>query len=276
MSTARIYSPSGRPLGPAPVRRSATLASVVAFVAFCCVRLSALAGQQGTGVLSGTVRSPDGALLAGAEIVVAGAPGVLSAADGHYVLSGVRLGEHAVEARLIGYHTAATTLNFQTGVTLQWNVTLEVNPVPVDPVDVSANRALTPALAAFYSRRDRGTGTYFTRREIEAMNARDLTDVLRRVPGARVVPIPGPFGTTNTLQLSRSQDTGMGRACPILYYVNGIPFPVRADIGIDAYVRAQDVEAVEVYSGSSRIPAEFTSSGQTSRCGVVALWTRAG
>jgi hypothetical protein len=154
-------------------------------------------------------------------------------------------------------------------------VTLELDPVPVDAIEATGARARTPALEGFYARRDRGAGTYFTRREIEAMNAREVTDILRRVPGARVVMIQGPFGATNVLQLVRSQGTSV-RPCPISYYVNGVPFPVRYEIGIDAYVRAQDLEAMEVYSGTSRIPSEFTSAGQTSRCGVVAVWTRVG
>ena len=233
--------------------------------------------RQTTGALSGTVTSAEGAALEGAMILLPGGRlSVISAADGRYLLSGVQPGARLVEVRHIGYRTAAVTLSFEAGVSTQWNVTLEVDPIPIAPVEVTGARAATPQLVGFLERRDRGLGHFFTRADIESMNARDLTDILRRVPGARVVPVAGPFGTTNVLQLSRSQSAPNGRTCPILYYVNGVPFPVRTDIGIDAYLRAQDVEAVEVYSGSSRIPPEFTSTGQTSRCGVVGLWTRIG
>lgn len=35
-----------------------------------------------------------------------------------------------------------------------------------------------------------------------------------------------------------------------------------------------DVEAIEVFAGSSQIPAEF--GGSTAGCGVIALWTKRG
>jgi hypothetical protein len=247
-----------------------------AIIASALARAPLLA-RQTTGAVGGTVTNAEGAALSGAMVVLPGGTlSVLSTADGHYLLSGVQPGPRLVEVRHIGYRTAAATLSFEAGVSTQWNVTLEVDPVELPPVEVTGLRAPTPQLAAFLERRDRGLGHFFTRSDIEDMNARDVTDILRRVPGARVVPIPGPFGTTNALQLNRSGGASNGRPCPILYYVNGVPFPIRADIGIDAYMRAQDVEAVEVYSGTSRTPPEFTSSGQLSRCGVVGLWTRIG
>jgi hypothetical protein len=251
-------------------------AALLALLAALPLHHASLFAQQSAGALSGIVRATDGTALAGAQIVVPGVrDGVLSAADGRYQVSGVRPGDLVVEVRLLGYHTASRTLTFAADQPTEWDVTLDLEPIAVDPVEATGARARTPQLEGFYARRDRGTGTYFTRGEIEKMNVREMTDILRRVPGARVVAIQGPFGATNVLQLVRSQETSI-RPCPISYYINGVPFPVRYEIGIDAYVRAQDVEAVEVYTGTSRVPPEFTSAGQTSRCGVVAVWTRVG
>jgi len=58
------------------------------------------------------------------------------------------------------------------------------------------------------------------------------------------------------------------------YYLNGSPLPITGDMSINHFVAADDIAAMEVYTGSSQIPPEFNSSLYGSRCGVVAIWTR--
>jgi hypothetical protein len=66
------------------------------------------------------------------------------------------------------------------------------------------------------------------------------------------------------------------RPCPVLFYVNGTAFPVTRDLAINQFVAPSDIEAVEVYTGTSRIPPEFSSNMHSSRCGVIAIWTKIG
>ena len=58
------------------------------------------------------------------------------------------------------------------------------------------------------------------------------------------------------------------------FYVNGAPFPLTHDVAINNYVSPDEVAAVEVYTGTSQIPAQFSSSQYNARCGVVVIWTR--
>ncbi len=62
----------------------------------------------------------------------------------------------------------------------------------------------------------------------------------------------------------------------MLFYVNGTPFPVTGDMSINQYVVPEDILAVEVYSGTSQIPAQFQSNLLNARCGVIVIWTRMG
>lgn len=234
---------------------------------------------QHTGVVvSGIVEDEQGHPV-GDVVVVAPASGQLTLSDraGRFRLSGVRPGTVRLEARRIGYQKAFTTLLLESGIDASWNVRLERAPIELPPLTVSIARAATPQIAGFYQRRERRSGTFFTRADIERMQPRQLTDVLRRVPGARLLPITGPFGTTYVLQLGRALGhPAAQQPCPILYYVNGVPFRVQLDIGIDAHLRPDDIEAIEVYSGTARVPAQFHSIANQTRCGVVAIWTRAG
>jgi hypothetical protein len=85
------------------------------------------------------------------------------------------------------------------------------------------------------------------------------------------LPLPreGPFGPSYAVQSTRADGVDGGRGCQVLFYVNGIPFPVTSDLEINHYVAPDEVAAVEIYTGASQIPPQFNSSTLNARCGVV-------
>jgi hypothetical protein len=243
------------------------------------VALSAPAAAQqraAPGVVAGTVRGA-GVALGDAHVTVAGSQlGSVSGPNGQFLISGVPAGQSVLEVRLIGYRPISRPIIVVPGDSLVLTLELEVDPVRLDALEGRALAGLSAEMRGFYERRERGTGHYFTRDDITRMHARLVTDVVRRVPGVRVEPLAGPMGTSYVIRMQRATGMSGARPCPVVYFVNGVPFSIAAEIGINSYFRADEIAAMEVYSGASQLPPQFSLSSRNTRCGVIALWTYAG
>ena len=109
---------------------------------------------------------------------------------------------------------------------------------------------------------------FFTRDEITRLQPRQLTDVLRRVPGVQVRSVNGTYGDNQSV-------TMRGSRCQMMFYVNGSPLPISADVPINHFVAIEEVVAIEVYA-PSEMPPQFNSTSYNARCGLVSVWTRSG
>ena len=232
---------------------------------------------QALGTLKGTVLSERAMPLADARIrIVNTDPVVLSGEDGTFQLAGVSPGHQLLEVRLLGYLAAFRPIEVGAGETLYVQVVLALAPVPLSPVEVEAELARLPAMRGFEERRAQGYGHFFNRQEIARMQPRVFTDVLRRVPGVLFQATPGAFGPNETVRMDRTIGIAGARGCPVLFYVNGTPFPATRDVSINEYVVPEDIIAIEVYNGSSQVPPQFQSNLLNARCGVIVIWTRVG
>jgi len=234
--------------------------------------------SQESGTVTGTVVGIDSTVLVQAQVRISGSDRVvLSDGDGRFRIARVTAGEHVLEVHRLGYRAVLQPVTVGAGQTVQMSVVLTPVPVPLKEVEVEAELALLPAMKGFEQRRAQGYGHFFNRREIAQMQPRVFTDVLRRVPGVVIQSTPGPFGPTEQIRMGRTTGIGGGgRACPVLFYLNGTPFPVTGDVSIDQYIAPEDVIAVEVYNGASQIPSQFQANLLNARCGVIAIWTRVG
>lgn len=245
------------------------------FIALC---VPAHLTAQAAGTVRGTVTVPDGSPLALARVSIAGTKLVtLTSLDGTFQIAGVPTGFQAIHVGMVGYGAVLFPVEVQEADTVQVRVTLVVAAVTLAAVEVEGERTpFVVAMRGFEERRARGNGHYFNRMEIARMQAGSFTDVLRRVPGVQVQPVPGPFETGEAVRMSRTIGVMGARACPVLYFVNGSPFPVTGDIQINHFIAPEDVAAVEVYSGMSQIPPQFNSTQHNARCGVIVIWTLSG
>ena len=123
-------------------------------------------------------------------------------------------------------------------------------------VDTAADATIK--LRGFYERRAGNRGRYFLSADIDASTGKRLSEVIRDVPGVRL--LPAPSGTATAVRF---------RGCQPLVWVDAL-----RNVGeeLDAVVAIGDVAAMEVYVSPATVPAQFRDMRQP--CGAVLVWTR--
>ena len=216
-----------------------------------------------TGILAGVVEDSLGSPVAGARASLLGLSGYgTSEADGTFRLAGIQPGGHTLLIRRIGFRPESLVVEVSAGVVEDVRVRLRQNAQWVAPVLIEARTAkYTGALRAFYERRQRGMGIYFTAENIEERNPRVVTDLLRTIPGTRVVP-------RGSQQVVTFRDT----RCLPLIWIDG----TAASAGYldpDMFDPAT-LAGIEVYKGVSSVPGALMGTNGKGSCGVIAIWTK--
>ena len=157
------------------------------------------------------------------------------------------------------------SLNLIEGDTVEVDFFLVPSPLLLDPLVVEAEtQPRRLRMLGFFERKRAGLGGFIEREEIEKRDPRFLSDLFRMRPGFRVV-----YGAGGAVLVSRRTSTFSNANCRPLIYLDGLPM-VRG--AIDDLIHPSLVEAIEIYSGISQLPAQY--SGAESGCGVVLVWTR--
>jgi hypothetical protein len=271
----------------------ATPATVLLLAAALLVPASAAAQRDATLVLRilahGTAEP-----IAGAQVRVgARGPGALSDAAGYARVSGIPPGSHVVEVLHVGYRTERMVVDFEARAIVDGEVELEVEAVPLSPVEVTADRQkhwLTTS--GFYERQKFFPGAFLEREEIEelAKNSMETSQLLRRRLAGMNLQYIGP-GRGYAIRSIRG-------GCFVQVLIDGVKVPgeqvlasrrAQGQTGIavstvgpaiDVLVPIHMIEAVEWYLGPVGVPPQFNFTGSrdggAATCGTLVIWTRRG
>jgi hypothetical protein len=211
--------------------------------------------------ISGTVVDSLGRGVAGASVLLRpDGISVRTDASGFFSLR-IAAGPSTLAVRSIGYAPLTAELDLVGGRDRRFRVELSQLPQMLDAVVTDARKPYMPpgapaSLDDFYRRRAERRGASFTRDEIVSVGG--SRQALGTVPGVRT-----EGSGTQGLSVVR-----MSRCPParIAWFLDGLRvsgMPELAD---------EDIEAIEVYTGPSRLPPEAVGDA----CGAVYVWTRRG
>ncbi|HEX4683782.1 MAG TPA: TonB-dependent receptor [Gemmatimonadaceae bacterium] len=216
-----------------------------------------------SGVVSGTVHDSLGNILANVEVTATKvARSVRTDTAGRFVLGGLPGGAQDLSVRRLAYSPAVVSVEVSVGDTTEVEIELGVVAQQLTAVVVQDDADRMRTMAAFESRRKLGIGHFITRSQIESRHPMLLSDMVRMVPGAMLMPTDNG---RSVLRFSRS-----ARNCPPQFYVDGMEV---YGFSIDD-MPPGDVEGVELYGGPAGLPPEFNRMHSNSICGVVVIWTR--
>lgn len=177
---------------------------------------------------------------------------------GRFQAGTIILGAYRIEVEVLPFsHLSHLLVLSEAGV-----VDIRVEMVIVDyelaPIVTTARRQTKLEREGFYERRAVGLGHFVTWEDIAGPGPLRTSDVVRGIPGVRIIPGGG-------IEQSSIRLRG---GCAPRFVIDGIL--LSNPVAIDDLLSTIDVEALEIYHHGS-LPMRF--SGITT-CGVVMFWTR--
>lgn len=219
-----------------------------------------------TSVVLGRVTDrSNGDAVADASIALEGVDEVrISDANGRFEFPAVPPGDYVLTVISIGYEPMADTLRVPATSQVDMEVELVPTAVELDPLLVVASYSMAGKMAGFHRRRHAApTGHFLTRADFEERPSASVSQMLRRVPGIRVIP-------TRRAGMSTGNDIVMRANCRPTIYIDGVR-TMPGGLTVDELLAPRDIEGVEVYRGA-QAPAEFAPT----ECGAILFWTRPG
>jgi hypothetical protein len=208
--------------------------------------------------------------------------------EGLYRFTDVPAGSYELRVRMIAYQPASLRVVVEEGRSLQQNVSLLRLPNALTEVRIEGRLLPVPArFEAVYARAARSNGKFFSRQDIQQLNPYDVKSLLNLVPTVQTNDRGITFQRCQAGLSGQSIAPGLknnagNQQAKVQIYIDGTRMTGRAFSSSDStgpgneardvlrLVNPRDIEAMEVYSGVARIPAEFLNDA----CAVIAIWTK--
>jgi hypothetical protein len=218
------------------------------------------AQQRSAAITGSVVDRVGGTPISGATVILVGSTAAATAdASGRFAHRDLPPGTHVLQARAIGYVSGTWVLVLQENEIIERVFSLEAGVQELAGIDVTGHAERW--VAGFEERRGGGRGYFLTERQIKATGARQLSDLLRNVPGVRAIcRVSGCV-----ISMTRA-----ARQCSPDYVLDG--FPATNAVGPEMTITG--VMGIEIYRTLSETPMQFQRADAT--CGTIVIWTRAG
>jgi len=234
--------------------------------------IAAAQRADSTSILKVSVHAEQGGqALAGANVELLGMARAQNAdTAGVANFRNVQPGPVIVQIRRLGYADERFTLNVPPRDTVSVDVDLQTAAVRLAGVRATARYSSALRQTGFFERQASGIGSYAMRAQWERRGRLEVSDIVRRMRGVRVVRT----GDGRTLIVPSRPLSSLGGCGSVQLYIDGnlTTFDPASD-DIDKLVNLSEVEAVEVYAGPSEVPSQYNQTG--SACGVVLIWRMA-
>jgi hypothetical protein len=182
---------------------------------------------------------------------------------------------YSLLVRHVGYRAIRRAVTAATNDTARVLITLAASERPeLDTITVRADLDYAPGRAGFAYRRRVGLGTFIDSTEMRKNDGRELSSILRRIRGLRIVPGPPRTNGGSRVEWAAHPVGGCYVAVMIdnVFIYRGMSGETPPDLKRE--ILSTDIESVEYYRGGGPMPPEFLI--RSADCGVLVLWTRRG
>ncbi len=211
--------------------------------------------RTGDGHVTGTVETPDGRPLAGAQVSMPNGPQTRTNERGQWTLVNAPLGTRLLEVRAISYYPERRAVDVGAGAP-PVRVVLSTLKAVLDTVRVTAARLGDHRSGFEDRRRNSGLGRFMTREDVARRAVANTSELFRMFPGFSV----------ETGILMRSA-FGL---CPPALFLDGKYFLTPSELEIDTWVRPKEIAGIEVYY--DQVPPQFQHG--MNGCGSIVIWTK--
>ena len=259
-----------------------------------CAVFAALAGPLAS-IAAQTPATDSGAVVSGRVTPVGdtvGIPGVdmelvgsgmrrTTDRRGQFRFDGVPVGSFLLHARAIGYQPWVGHINVQHDRLYERDIALQRLATALAEVRIEGRMVKVPArFQDVYRRGALGFGRFITREDIDRLNPIDVKSLLGTIPTVQVNDRGVTFQRCQSgfsgISAGRPGSWRPGQDAKVQVYIDGLRM-TRDNLGPEGdvehvlrLVTPSAIQAIEVYTGVSRIPGEFMEDA----CAVIAIWTR--